>query len=146
MQTLFGALSALSLSMALTVHSVPAAHFSTACRAADTTTALEIISLKHMMRAGNSEDSTSITRAGFSFVADTAFAVVSDSTTCATALAAHNHEAGYTSTQLADPASATVYLIRVGNRYVTWNPSFPTGEFSNHAVWDTSFNIVVHHF
>ena len=97
------------------------------------------------MHSTNDVDSADVLNPGLLYVADSAFTVVTDSTLCATALAAHNSDAAYTPTELATPAASTVYVIRVGTRYVTWNPDFASGEYVHHAVWNSSFNIVGHY-
>lgn len=116
--------------------------YSSACRAADNNTAFEIGRLQKAMHGVGSADSVAVANANLLYVADSAFAVVTDSATCATALAAHNAEAGYTPSELTNPASGTLYVIRVGTRFITWNPSFPSGEFVNHIVWDSSFHLL----
>jgi hypothetical protein len=114
----------------------------TACRAADTTTSLEIIALQHEMHSTSDVDSAFINNGRLPYVADSAIVVVSDSTVCARALSAHNAVAGYTNAELAAPASSSIYVIRVGGVYVTFNPAFRSGEFVNHFVWDSSFHLL----
>jgi hypothetical protein len=114
-------------------------HFSSACRAADTVTAVEIISLQRLMHSTSNVDSAFLTNVQLPHVADTSIVVVRDSTVCATAIAAHNSAAGYTSTELGNPSAKSVYLIRVGSEYISFNPAFPSGEFVLHIVWNGSF-------
>lgn len=113
--------------------------FASACRVSDSATDFEITYWQGVMRSANPHDSVLVRHASLLYVADSAFAVVTDSTTCAEALAAHNVDAGYLSTELSSPSAATVYAIRIGTRYVTWNPDFPSGEYVAHSVWDSSF-------
>jgi hypothetical protein len=118
----------------------------TSCRSADSTTVGEIAYWKTKMHSSDPLDSADVSHASLLYVADSAFAVVTDSTLCANVLAAHNSENGYTTTELSNPASATVYAIRVGRRYISWNPDFRSGEYVNHAVWDSSLAILSHYF
>jgi hypothetical protein len=117
-----------------------------ACVTDDSLAIFEIQNWATMMHSTDPADSAGITNAGLLYVPDTAFAVVSDSVMCATALAVHNADAGYTTTQLSDSAAAHIYAIRIGTRYVTWNPAFPSGEFIRHAVWDSTFHIIDHYY
>jgi len=114
----------------------------TACRAADTTTSVEITGLKRAMHSTNDVDSNFVNNVHLPYVTDSAIVVVSDSTVCARALSAHNAVAGYSSAELADRASSSIYVIRVGTVYVTFNPAFRSGEFVNHFVWNSSFHLL----
>lgn len=116
------------------------------CRNADSTTVGEIAYWKTKMHSSDPIDSADVSHASLLYVADSAFAVVTDSTLCATLVAAHNSENGYTATELSNPASAAVYAIRVGTRDISWNPDFRSGEYVDHAVWDSSFTILSHYF
>jgi hypothetical protein len=48
--------------------------------------------------------------------------LVSDSTTCAAAVTAHNQYAEYTAAQLAMPEAQRVYLVRYGSLWIASNP------------------------
>jgi hypothetical protein len=117
-----------------------------ACRAADTTTALEIISLKTELHSTRPTDSAFVSGVHLPYVADSAIVVVADSTLCSTALSAHNAAAGYSGSELASSDASSLYVLRVGTVYVTFNPAFPTGEFVNHIVWDASFHQLANWF
>lgn len=116
-----------------------------ACRAADAATAREIRRWQSEMHSTDPDDSLDISHARLRYVPDSAFAVVSDSATCARALAAHNKDAGYTIAELATADASSVYVIRVGTRYITWNPAFRTGEWVTHVVWSDTFTALSHY-
>jgi hypothetical protein len=118
---------------------------SSACRPADSVSAREIARWQTKMHSTSADDSLDIAHAQLPYVPDTAFAVVADSATCATALTAHNSDAEYNSTELASTAAASVYVVRVGSRYITWNPDFRTGEWITHTVWNSSFVALSHY-
>src|SRR5665213_678615 len=67
-------------------------------------------------------------------VADSAIQVVSNSRSCARALASDNSDM-----DLGGAVASGVYLIRSGTAYVTSNPKYPSGEFTQHLVLDSTF-------
>jgi hypothetical protein len=111
-----------------------------ACLPADSITANDIDDIRSAIHSADPVDSAFMRNGHLPYVPDTAVVVVSDSTTCAAALAAHNSAAGYTSTELASPAAQNLYVLRVGNVYVTSNTAFKSGEFVNHIIWDSGFH------
>src|SRR5262249_7826065 len=115
---------------------------STDCRSADSTSAIEIRRMEEAMRGTTDVDSTNVRNMKLPRAPNSEIHIVANATTCAAALAAHNRVAGYSRDERASPFARRVYVISVGNYYVTFNPSFMSGEFVSHYVWDSSFRLI----
>lgn len=74
-------------------------------------------------------------------VADTSLVyLVSDSATCAAAVAPHNQFAGYAASELTNPAARRVYLFKVGSVWVASNPHvYEVQDLVGHVVMDSAY-------
>ena len=105
------------------------------CFPPDAITNFQVAAVRELV---TSTDSASIGAREFAHlraVPDTAVAAVSDSTTCARALAAFN-------TVVAGGPYSQIYLVRAGTMYVASGRPDPVRELNSHIVVDSSFSVL----
>lgn len=115
-----------------------------ACYPADNYSAAMVGGLRRMAIASSGTDSAYREFVQLPKVTDTTLIYqVSDSATCANAVAVHNQHAGYTPAQLAMPEAQRVYLVRYNYLWVASNPK--VHEDADHVavyVMDSTFQYV----
>lgn len=132
---------ALSLAMTgvaiavLTTPEVRRTPTSSACYGPDWYSAFHIGLLREKLSSTSADGVDFRTETHLPMLPDTAIQLVSDSTSCAHAVATYN-----ASLSLDGRTAAQVYLIRAGAMYVASNPNvFPGRDWTEHVVMDSAF-------
>jgi hypothetical protein len=105
------------------------------CRGPDNYSALVMSELRDVMHPALAADTAFRSMAGLPRVPDTTIALVTDSPTCARAVAAYNQ---IDTTQHA----SSMYVIQVDTVYVAFNPDAKAGEWLVNYVFDSAFRYI----
>jgi hypothetical protein len=108
-------------------------YFDSVCYSADSYSVGQIAQLTTITGATNEAGISWREQVHLPAVPASAIALVSDSTICAHALRAFNQAA-----QFDEGPAPKLYLFSVGNMYVATNPNFPSGEWTQHLVFDST--------
>ena len=109
----------------------------TACYAADANSNRELAYLTTLNGGTDSNAVRMRNRVHLPVVSASAISVVTDSLTCADALATYNRV-----TKPETGPATHIYLIAVGSVYVAFNPNVSAGEWTEHVVMDSTFHFL----
>lgn len=106
-----------------------------ACRGPDSYSVDAVDDLRNLMHPAVASDTAFRKRAQLPLVPDTAIALITDSATCAQAVAAYR--------QIDTTAQvSSMYVIRVGPVFVASNPDAKAGEWIVNYVFDSGFRYI----
>lgn len=110
---------------------------STPCQGPDRISDFHIWTLQHGAAKTDSEFVAHWAQSGFLPVSASEITLVTEPTTCAAAVAAFN--AAAVAESPLEPQAVSLYVVRVGPRYDTFDPAIGDGEFITHRIFDTTF-------